>query len=123
MGWPAAVRETTPALASTYEQAESVTSAMNAGVSIDYPDAVDVSVSTLIASLADATTEATRRAAWSAVPRTVFELSAFAAPFNLDLGQTVTITHPRYFTAGSTAVITRLSDDLLADTCTLEVIR
>jgi hypothetical protein len=90
---------------------------------VDYPDATDVSVSTLIVSLADASVEAVRRAAWSSVPRTVFEFSAFAAPFNLDLGQTVTIEYPRYFAAGSPAVITRLRDDLLSDTCVLEVIR
>lgn len=121
-GLAGSVRETTPAQATLYEQPESAVTVTNA-VSADFPDAADVSVSTLIVSLSDATTEANRRAVWAAVPRTVFEFSAFAAPFNLDLGQTVTITHPRYFTAGSTAVITRLSDDLLSDTCTLEVIR
>lgn len=121
-GLAGSVRETTPALATSYEQPESAVTATNA-VSADYPDAADVSVSTLIVSQVDATTEANRRATWSVVPRTVFELSAFAAPFNLDLGQTVTITHPRYFTAGGPVVITRLSDDLLSDTCTLEVIR
>jgi hypothetical protein len=115
------VRETTPAIATTYEKPESVVTANNAG--IDDPDAVDVSVSTLIVSQADATIEATRRAAWSALPRTVFEFSAFAAPFNLDLGQTVTIEYPQYFAVPGPAVITRLRDELLQDTCTLEVIR
>ena len=120
-GLAGSVRETTPAIAATYEKPESAFTATNAG--IDDPDAVDVSVSTLIVSLADATTEANRRAAWSAVARTVFELSAFAAPFNLDLGQTVTIDYPHYFTVPGPAVITRLRDELLQDTCTLEVIR
>ena len=122
-GLAGTVRETTPALATLYEQSESVQTATNIGWSVDYPDATDVSVSTLIVSLADASVEAVRRAAWSSVPRTVFEFSAFAAPFNLDLGQTVTIEYPRYFADGSPAVITRLRDDLLTDTCVLEVIR
>lgn len=121
-GLAGSVRETTPALATTYELPESAVTVANA-VSVDYPDAADVSVSTLIVTQADATTEAARRAAWSAVPRTVFEFSAFAAPFNLDLGQTVTIEYPQYFVAGGSAVITRLSDDLASDTCVLEVIR
>jgi hypothetical protein len=120
-GLAGSVRETTPAVAATYEQSESSFTATNAG--IDDPDAVDVSVSTLIVTLADATTEANRRAAWSAVPRTIFECSAFAAPFNLDLGQTVTIEYPQYFAVPGQAVITRLRDELLQDTCTLEVIR
>jgi len=120
-GLAGSVRETTPAIAATYEKSESSFSATNAG--IDDPDAVDVSVSTLIVSLADATTEATRRAAWSAVPRSIFEFSAFAAPFNLDLGQTVTIEYPQYFAVPGPAVITRLRDELLQDTCTLEVSR
>jgi len=120
-GLAGSVRETTPAIATTYEKPESVVTANNAG--IDDPDAVDVSVSTLIVTLADATTEANRRAAWSAVPRTIFECSAFAAPFNLDLGQTVTIEYPQYFAVPGQAVITRLRDELLQDTCTLEVIR
>jgi len=120
-GLAGSVRETTPAIAATYETPESSITATNAG--IDDLDAVDVSTSTLIVSLADATTEANRRAAWSSVPRTVFEFSAFAAPFNLDLGQTVTIEYPQYFAVGGAAVITRLRDDLLLDTCTLEVVR
>ncbi len=120
-GLAGSVRETTPAVAATYEKSESSFTATNAG--IDDPDAVDVSVSTLIVSLADATTEASRRAAWSAVPRSIFEFSAFAAPFNLDLGQTVTIEYPQYFAVPGPAVITRLRDELLQDTCTLEVIR
>lgn len=122
-GLAGSVRETTPALATTYEQAESDYTAPNAGVTVNFPDAADVTASTLIVTLADATTEANRRAAWSAVPRTVFEFSAFAAPFNLDLGQTVTIEYPRYFSEGGQAVITRLRDDLLTDTCVLEVVR
>ncbi len=122
-GLAGSVRETTPALATTYEQPESTLPTTNAGVAAAYPDAADVSVSTLIVQQADATTEANRRATWAAVPRTVFEFSAFAAPFNLDLGQTVTIQYPQYFVAGGTAVITRLRDELLFDTCTLEVIR
>lgn len=122
-GLAGSVRETTPALATLYEKPESVEPVTNAGVIADFPDAAEVSVSTLIVTQADAQTEATRRAAWSANPHTVFEFSAFAAPFNLDLGQTVTIEYPRYFADGSPAVITRLRDDLLTDTCVLEVIR
>ncbi len=120
-GLAGSVRETTPALAALYEKTESLAPITNAGV--DDPDAADISVSTLIVSQADAATEANRRAVWAAQPRTVFEFDAFAAPFNLDLGQTVTIQYPQYFATPGPAVITRLRDDLQSDTCTLEVIR
>jgi len=122
-GLAGSVREIALALATLYEQAESSVTATNAGVTADHPDAADVVVSTLIVQQSDATTEANRRAAWSSVPRNVFELTAFSAPFNFDLGQTVTIEYPNYFAAGSAAVITRLSDELLSDTSVLEVIR
>ena len=122
-GLAGSVRETALALATLYEQVESSVTASNAGVVTDYPDAADVVVSTLIVQQIDATTEASRRAAWSSVPRTVFELTAFSVPFHFDLGQTVTIEYPNYFAAGSAAVITRLNDELLSDTSALEVIR
>jgi hypothetical protein len=122
-GLAGSVRETTPALATAYEKEESSITLENPTVVVDHPDATTLTDSTLIVLQSDAATEAARRAAWVAVPRHVYELSAFTAPFNLDLGQTVTIEYPRYFTAGQRAVITRITDDLLYDTATLEVIR
>lgn len=122
-GLAGSVRETTPLLATAYEQPESKVNVDNAGVSVDHPDATEIKASTLIVLKADAESEAARRAVWASVPRHVYEFSAFAAPFNLDLGQTVTIHYPRYFVGGQSAVITRITDDLLFDTATVEVIR
>lgn len=122
-GLAGSLRETAPALATTYEQEESKVTIDTPAVLADYPDATGITASTLIVLQADAITEATRRAAWAAVPRHIYELSAFAAPFDLDLGATVSIEYPRYFVGGQSAVITRITDDLLYDTATLEVIR
>lgn len=122
-GLAGSVRETTPAIATAYEQDESKEFIDNSTALADFPDATDITTSTLIVLQADAAIEAARRAAWAAVPRHVYELSAFSAPFNLELGQTVTIQYPRYFIDGQSAVITRITDDLLYDTATVEVIR
>ncbi|WP_337840518.1 hypothetical protein [Rheinheimera sp.] len=121
-GLAGSVRETTPALAALFEKAESLATADNASQA-DNADAATITTSTLIVELADAQAEANRRAAWASVPRRIYELSAFAAPFALDLGATLSIDYPRYFTGGQAAVITRITDDLLADTATVEVIR
>ena len=101
------------------ERSVTVTNAANP----DYPDAAVISHSTLIASQADAQTEASRRAVLGAVPRTVFELSAFTAPLAMELGQVVQVTYPQYFESGAPAVITRIVDVLSDNTCKLEIYR
>jgi len=121
-GLAGSVREATPALATLYEKEESSVTATNATQAAN-AEAATITTSTLIVEQADAQAEANRRAAWASVPRQVFECSAFAAPFALDLGTTLSIDYPRYFTGGQTAVITRIADDLLNDTATLEVMR
>lgn len=109
-GLAGVIREQNPELATLYEKAESLVVAENGGIAAQYPDAADINVSTLIATAAAAQTEANRRLALASIPRTVFELSAFAAPFAMQLGQSISINYPQYFTAGQSAVITRLTD-------------
>lgn len=121
-GLAGSVRETMPVQAALYEAQESLVTASNAA-SPDYPDAAVISHSTLIVSQADAQTEANRRALLSAVPRTVFELTAFTAPLAMELGQVVQVTYPQYFEAGAPAVITRIVDVLSDNTCKLEIYR
>jgi len=121
-GLAGSVRESTPATAALYEKDESTVTATNASQA-NNAEAATITTGTLIVNQADAQAEATRRAAWAAVPRQVFECSAFAAPFALELGAAVSIEYPRYFVGGQAAVITRMTDDLLNDTSTLEVMR
>lgn len=109
-GLAGTIRENEPELATLYEQTESVTVSTNAGITTHYPDAADITVSTLIASATDAGTEAARRAAIAATPHTIFELAAFASPFAMQLGQSISIKYPQYFAAGGDALITRLTD-------------
>lgn len=121
-GLAGSVRESTPAIATLYEKEDSTVTAENAAQA-NNADAATITTSTLIVLLADAQAEANRRAAWAAVPRRIYEFSGFAAPFALDLGATLSIEYPRYFIDGQPAVITRITDDLLADTAVVEVIR
>lgn len=122
-GLAGVIRETEPELATLYEQDESLVVIETAGVSTTYPDATDIIVSTLITFEADAQTEAQRRADIASAPHRVFELSAFAAPFAMQLGQTISIDYPQYFTAGQQAMITRLTDLPAENSVRLEVWR
>ncbi|GAB2927425.1 hypothetical protein [Rheinheimera gaetbuli] len=122
-GLAGVIRETEPELATLYEQTESLAVIETAGISATYPDAVDIIVSTLIAFEADAQIEAQRRATIASVPRRVFELSAFAAPFAMQLGQTITVDYPQYFAYGQQAMIVRLTDLPADNSVRLEVWR
>ena len=122
-GLAGVIRETEPELATLYEQTESLAVIETAGVSAAYPDAADIIVSTLIALEADAQTEAQRRATIASVPRRVFELAAFAAPFAMQLGQTITVDYPQYFAYGQQAMIVRLTDLPADNSVRLEVWR
>lgn len=122
-GLAGSVRETTPELATLYEQEESAVVAENAGIVTTYPDAAAISVSTLIVLEADAETEATRRAALAAVPHTVYEVAAFASPFAMTLGQTITVEYPQYFAGGDDAVVVRLVDEPNESSVRMEVWR
>ncbi|MFN4056210.1 MAG: hypothetical protein ACK4GU_15230 [Alishewanella aestuarii] len=122
-GLAGVIRETQPVLATLYEQAESVVVVENAGITALYPDSADIVVSTLIANESDATNESTRRAQLASIPRSVFELSAFAAPFAMQLGQAISINYPQYFAGSQSALITRLTDLPAENSVRLEVWR
>lgn len=109
-GLAGVVREDYPELATQYEQTESVVVAENVGIVTTYPDAADIVVSTLISLKIDAETEAARRATIASTQRAVFELTSFASPFAMQLGQSITINYPQYFSSGSPALITRITD-------------
>lgn len=122
-GLAGVIRENNPELATRYEQKESTAIANNLNIEAIYPDAAAITVSTLIVSQSDAQAEADRRALLASVPRTVFELSAFAAPFAMRLGQTIAVDYPKYFSGGRSAVITRLNDMPAQNAVRLEVWR
>lgn len=122
-GLAGVIREGSPELAVLYEQAESTLKVENAAVAISFPEAEDISHSTLLAHKADAQVEAQRRANLAAVPRTVYELAAFATPFAMQLGQSIRIDYPHYFNGGKDAVITRLTDLPTDNSARLEVWR
>ena len=122
-GLAGVIRETDPELATLYEQEERLTVIENVGISASYPDATDITVSTLLAFEVDALTEAQRRADIASIPRRVFELTAFTAPLAMQLGQTITLDYPQYFTDGLPAMIVRLTDLLAENSVRLEVWR
>ena len=60
---------------------------------------------------ADAQAEAARRLALMRVRRSVFHATAKAQPLQLDLGQTVQLTHPRFgLSAGRLVLVVGLSE-------------
>lgn len=122
-GLAGVIREQNPELATLYEKSESVAVAENNGIATQYPDAADIIASTLIVHYSDALTEASRRAAQASVPHSVYELSAFTAPFGMQLGQTITINYPQYFNGGKLALIVRLSDQPADNSVRMEVWR
>lgn len=109
-GLAGVIRENDPELATLYEQEESTAVAENVGITTTHPEAAEINVSTLIAFKVDAQTEAQRRANLASVPHAVYELEAFAAPFAMQLGQTIHIDYPQYFNGGKDALIVRLTD-------------
>lgn len=77
---------------------------------------------TLMLVLADAQNEAVRRLAIRRVPRTTYRFTGTAAHLELELGQGVTLTHPRFgLAAGVAGVVTSLSPDWLNCRVTVDV--
>lgn len=69
----------------------------DAGVQADYRlDAEPLQQDTMLLRRVDAEAEAQRRLAIGRVPRTVYEFDGTAEMLALELGQAVTVTHPRY---------------------------
>lgn len=66
---------------------------------------------TLLASPSDATAEANRRLALRNQVRCIYSIEAFSAPYQVDLGQIVQITYPRFGMAGGvTGVVVGLTE-------------
>lgn len=81
-------------------------------VSSEYPAATEDQLrGTLIAGSTDAQTEADRRATLRNTQRIVYKFAAFAAPFQISIGDTVTVDYPAYgFDGGKDAVVVGLRE-------------
>lgn len=80
-----------------YGQKYSISLAEDLDVLDNYPDAVaSEEVETLLVSQSDCDTEAARRMALVAIPRTVFEIKALTASFSLNVGDSVDVFYNRY---------------------------
>ena len=78
---------------------------------------------TLLLRSIDANAEANRRLTMWKVPRTVFEMQCYAHMLTTELGDTVTIKHPRYgLSAGKNGIVIGVSRDWLGSRATLRVL-
>jgi hypothetical protein len=79
-------------------------------------------INTLLIASADASAEATRRLALSATARHVFSIDAFSAPFSVELGAVVQITHPRFgFSSGALVSVVGIDEKPMKRQITIEV--
>ena len=80
-------------------------------------------VETLLVSETDLAAEAARRLALWKTPRTVFRFEAYADLLDLELGDTITLTHPRLgLSSGATALVVGLDTDYVGGRVTVEVL-
>jgi hypothetical protein len=78
---------------------------------------------TLLVEEGDVQSEAQRRLNLWSVPRTVFRFSGWAELMTLELGQTVTIKHPRLgLAAGAPAIVTSLGENYVTGRVNVEVL-
>lgn len=83
------------------------------------PEAAD----TLLVVESDATTEATRRLALWKTPRTVFAFDGWADLLPIELGDVITLTHPRFgLSAGAAGLVVGVTTDWAAAHVCLEVL-
>lgn len=104
--------------------ASTVRTASNATTVSDYrqPATTDVT-DTLLVVEADIDAEAARRQALWGVPRTVFRCVLYPELMDIELGETVTIQHPRLGLAGGApGVVTRVDTDFFRARSTVEVL-
>jgi hypothetical protein len=94
--------------------------ATNSGITAAHKNALSPD---LIPTLfVDATAEATRRAALYSQPRTVYEAVMFAGPFQLELGNEITLDHPRFgFAGGANAIVIGLEEQPTRNRVRLEL--
>ena len=77
---------------------------------------------TLIVNSADADTESIREFNLRSVPHREFELEVKTSAFTIDIGDIITITHPRFgFSAGQDVIITEMKEDTRNSTAMLKV--
>lgn len=85
----------------------------------DEPEAID----TLLVNSTEATTEATRRLNIWKSPRSIVNVTCFAKMLTVELGDFVTIVHPRYgYTSGVNGIVISATRDWVAGTATLGVL-
>lgn len=83
------------------------------------PDAEE----TMLQVKTEADTEANRRLSFRSAPHKIFRFEGFAPMLDLELGQNVVITHPRYnLDTGAAATVVSLSPDWLNARVTVEVL-
>ena len=97
--------------------------AENVGITTDYPLAeTPEKVSTLIVSSTDAQTEADRRRTLRSTTRISYKVNGFTKASEIELGQTINLTHPRYgFSVGSDAVVIGITHRPTKDRIILEI--
>lgn len=71
----------------------------------------------------DAANESTRRLALQTTGRALYEFNGLASCINLELGDQITLTHPRFgFAAGKNAMVTKLAIDWFKARVTVQVL-
>jgi len=112
------VHETDPELAAELAAAAKTATLTQPSVLENYPQASSINVTSLIVTAAAASAEISRRLALSAIPRFVYELKQFAAPFQWLPGVCAQLDKPGI--NGDRAVITKLIDAATDGTCNVE---
>lgn len=108
-----------------YQRAGVVVTATNSGVAADYPLArADDTIRTLFSDEADAQDEADRRAAIRVEPHFRYKATLSAASFQVGIGDTLNLTHPRFgLSGGENCLVIGLSESPSNRTCELELWR
>jgi hypothetical protein len=115
----------TPARKAELADEYQVVSAVNAGITTAFLSALSPDIAgTLLVSQSDAQAEANRRAVLFNSLRYRYSLRCFTAPAQIELGQMIRLTHPRYgFTTGALAVVIGIDESPTANAVTLELWR
>lgn len=96
--------------------------ALDATIKDVWLNATILTKDTLIVNSADADTEAIRLFNLRSVPHREFELEVITSAFAIDIGDVITITHPRFgFANGQDVIITEMKEDVRNNTALLKV--
>lgn len=89
----------------------------------DYKQSAPAQEDTLLCVESDVQAEALRRLNLWKVPRRTFRFTCFSEMFDIELGQTITLTHPRFgLAAGKPAIVVALATDFMAGKVDMEVL-